>query len=376
MYFVHPQIKSTFKNLINLFFCLFKLPNRKTSQKLEEMFPGKNIYFTDMGRGAFRLIVEEFHLQNSQMLVPAFICDIFYPLFKKYNITPLFLDIEKETFNLKVEEIENKVTSKIKSILVCHTYGLPADMEKILSLADDYKFLIIEDCAHSFGAKYKGIFTGNFGDAAFFSIYKLFPTLRGGMALLPERKKEVKLSKTFFSPRDFISLLNCFAFFSFLFKKYTGKIAPKYIKKEKLKEIGDLNRVSRNIFCWQLKNLEEKLEKRRNLALSFRKEIKKLGFEVQNSENNIFTFLSALVPKNIDRDKLVLKLREKGVFALRIWKEPIILNKEARKEYGIDLSRFPNTVEVAKRIVNFPLQNFYERRDIEEMIDKIKEVLG
>ena len=325
-----------------------------------------------MGRGAFRLIVEELKLQNSQMLVPAFICDVFYDIFKKYNITPIFLDIDKKTFNIAPEEIEKKITSQTKSILICHTYGLPANLENVIGLANHNNLLVIEDCAHSFGAKYKGIFTGNFGDASFFSIYKLFPTLRGGMAVLKMSNSKCQMSKTNFSLRDFVSLLNCFSFFSFLFKKFAGEIAPKYIRKEKLKEIGSLNRISQNIFSWQSKNLEETLEKRRKIALFFQTELKKMGFETQISENNIFTFLSVLVPENIDRDKFIFRLREKGVFALRIWKEPIILNKEAQKEYEIDLSRFPNTVEASQRIVNFPLQNFYTKKDIEKMLRKIQ----
>ena len=180
------------------------------------------------------------------------------------------------------------------------------------------------------------------------------------------------LKETHFSLRDFLSLLNCFSFFSFLFKKYGAKIAPKYVREEKLSEIGGLNRVSLNIFSWQMRNFEEILEKRRELGLIFQEELKKLGFEVQESKNNIFTFLSALVPKNIDRNNFVIGLRKKGVFLTRIWKDPIILNPEAQKEYDINPEEFPETLQAAKRIVNFPLQNFYSKKEIEKLIEKIK----
>ncbi|RLC39548.1 MAG: hypothetical protein DRH33_02510, partial [Candidatus Nealsonbacteria bacterium] len=246
MYFVHPQLKFNLTNLLNLFFCFLKKNKEKELLKnIKEMFPEREIYFTDMGRSAFRLIIEKFNLQNSEILFPAFICDIFYPLFKKYNLSPVFLDINLKTFNIKPEEIEKKITKKTKAILVCHTYGLPADLRKILPLAKKYNLLVIEDCAHSFGAKYDGKFLGNFGEASFFSLYKLFPTLRGGMAIIKTQKSKVKsqnyLKETHFSLRDFLSLLNCFSFFSFLFKKYGAKIAPKYVREEKLSEIGGLN---------------------------------------------------------------------------------------------------------------------------------------
>jgi len=52
------------------------------------------------------------------------------------------------------------------------------------------------------------------------------------------------------------------------------------------------------------------------------------------------------------------------------------LNPKVQKEYKINLAEFPNTIEVAKRIVNFPLQNFYTKKDVEKMIFSIKRVLN
>jgi len=134
MYFVHPQIKFNIENLKNLFFSFFKSPSEKELKKVKLMFPEKEIIFTDMGRSAFKLIVEKMGLQNSQILFPAYICDIFFPIFKEYNLSPIFLDIEKETFHIKIEDIERKITPKTKAILVCHTYGLPIDVKKIKSI--------------------------------------------------------------------------------------------------------------------------------------------------------------------------------------------------------------------------------------------------
>jgi len=121
------------------------------------------------------------------------------------------------------------------------------------------------------------------------------------------------------------------------------------------------------------------------LALFFREELKKLGFEVQKSENHVFCYFSALTPQNLNRDKsrtkdlvrdkFVRELRKYGIFATRIWKDPIILNPQVQKEYNLNLREFPNTIEVAKRIVNFPLQNFYTKKDIEKMIRVIKQSL-
>ena len=148
------------------------------------------------------------------------------------------------------------------------------------------------------------------------------------------------------------------------------------IREEKLKTPSQINQVSLNLFLCFLKNFEEDLERRIESALFFQKELKKLGFEVQMAKENVFCYLSALAPQNLNRDKFVRELRKYGIFATRIWKDPIILNPKVQKEYKINLAEFPNTIEVAKRIVNFPLQNFYTKKDIEKMIFSIKKVLN
>lgn len=355
-YFVHPQLKFSPKNLLCLLFCLLKNTSEKDLENIKKMFPGKTLYFTDMGRTAFRLIIEQFNLQNSKMLVPAYLCDIFFPLFQDYNITPIFVDIDKETFNINPETAKQGA----ESILLVHTYGKKAEKET--------QGLVIEDCAHALG-------NNNFNGPAFFSLYKLFPALRGGLAVLPNNNQNILLKKTKFSFRDFISLLNCFNFFAFLFKKFANEIAPKHIRKEKMAELAGLNRVCLNIFLWQSKNMEATLTKRKELALLFQEELRKMGFSLQSLENNSFTFLSALTPKNLNRDDFVKRLRKKGIFPTRIWHMPIILNPEAQKEYNIDISNFPNTLEVSKRIINFPIQNFYTKKDIEKMSKKISLIL-
>lgn len=369
MFFVHPQIK--LNNLWKAKLALIKRLNlEKLNKKLSFYFPGKQFIFTDMGRSAFKVIIEKLNLQNSEILMPAYICDIFYPILKNYNIKPIFLDIDLKTFHIKTDEIANKITPATKAILVCHTYGLPFDV-KTIRTSNNSNIKIIEDCAHSFGAN-----TGNSGDISFFSLYKQFPTLRGGMLVCP-KSWEISLPKTSFNFRDFISFLNCFSPFTLFFKKFGGGIAPKMIRREKLSEPAAINRVSLRFFSDFLGDFEKSLEKRKKTAVFFQEELKKLGFEVQESKSNAFCYLSALVPENLKekRDKIVQKLRKYKVFCTRIWHTPIILNKEAQKDYQINLADFPNTVEAARRVINFPLQNHYTGKDIKKIIQSLREVL-
>jgi len=338
MHFVHPiiQFKDIFKAKLSFY--------QKKKVNLSAMFPGKHVYFTDMGRSAFKLIIEEMELSNSKMLVPAYICDIFSDIFKQYNIQPIYLDIDKD-FIISAEQIQ---ASNAKSILIVHTYGklgIQAVQE-----ARKHNLLVIEDCAHSWGNK-------TIGDASFFSLYKLFPCLRGGLAILP-KKISYTLPKTRFSIRDYFSFINSFSVFAFLFKKYAGKPAQKNIRKEKINKPAGINRVSLNLFSKYYRKFD--LEKRRKLGIFYQQELKKLGFEVQNPENHSFTFMSALID---NRDKLVMDLRKKGVFATRIWHFPI--NKE-----------LPYTKEVSNKIINFPFQLYYTEKHIRKIIACVKECLS
>ncbi len=150
------------------------------------------------------------------------------------------------------------------------------------------------------------------------------------------------------------------------------------IRKEKIPEPAGLNSLSLSFFSNFLKDYNKSVEKRIDLALYFQQELRNLGFLVQQSRNNVFCYLSALVPKRLEkkRDKLVKRLMTDGVFCTRIWHTPIILNPEAERDYNINLEDFPNTVEAAYRIINFPLQNHYTKKDVEKIIQALKKVLS
>jgi dTDP-4-amino-4,6-dideoxygalactose transaminase len=87
--------------------------------------------------------------------------------------TPVFADINPDTFNFDPVELEKKITPRTKAIIPVHLYGQPVDMAPILEIAKKYNLFVVEDCAQSIGAKYKNTKTGSLGDIGCFSF---FPT--------------------------------------------------------------------------------------------------------------------------------------------------------------------------------------------------------
>ena len=90
-------------------------------------------------------------------------------------------------------KIERLINSKTKAIIIQHTFGIPADLEKIISISKKYNLFTIEDCALSFGSKYKNKYTGTFCDSSIFTfeLSKTFTSCWGGMLLLNSNKDNV-----------------------------------------------------------------------------------------------------------------------------------------------------------------------------------------
>ena len=87
------------------------------------------------------------------------------------NAKPVFVDICPDTFNVNPRLIEEKITKKTKAIIPIHLFGHPADMEPIMEIAKKYTLKVIEDCAQSFGAKYRDQLAGTMGDVGCFSFF-------------------------------------------------------------------------------------------------------------------------------------------------------------------------------------------------------------
>lgn len=99
--------------------------------------------------------------------------------------TPVFVDIDKETFNIDPTLIEAQITSRTSAILATHVFGNPCDIDAIDLIAKKHNLKVIYDGAHAFGVKYKGESIFNFGDITTCSTHatKLFHTVEGGFVV-------------------------------------------------------------------------------------------------------------------------------------------------------------------------------------------------
>lgn len=83
--------------------------------------------------------------------------------------TPVFIDIQAETFNLNPQILEAAITPKTKAIIPVHLYGQAVNMDKVMEIANRHNLYVIEDCAQATGATWQGRKVGSFGDVGCFS---------------------------------------------------------------------------------------------------------------------------------------------------------------------------------------------------------------
>src|SRR3989344_5261843 len=125
-----------------------------------------------------------FDKAQDEVLLQAFTCNAVPNPVMWDGFKPVYVDCDEKTFNIDIDDLKRKITQKSRVVIVQHTFGLPAEMDEILKVCQENDLILIEDCAHSLGATYKGRLVGTFGRAAFFSFSrdKVISSVYGGMA--------------------------------------------------------------------------------------------------------------------------------------------------------------------------------------------------
>jgi len=138
--------------------------------------------------------------RGDEVIMPAFTIISCIGQLIRCGARPVLVDSDARTWNMDVAEIETKITSRTKAIMVAHMYGLPVDMDPVLEIARRHGLHVLEDAAEMHGQTYKDRPCGSFGDVSTFSFYpnKLVTTGEGGMIVT----NDDKLAATCYSLRN------------------------------------------------------------------------------------------------------------------------------------------------------------------------------
>jgi len=269
------------------------------------------------------------------------------------NGTPIFCDINDE-YLIDVNQIAGKIGKRTRGIMPVHLYGHPADMDEINEIANKKDLFVIEDCAQSHGALYKGKMTGDLSDIGCFSFYStknMTVCGDGGMVTTNDEKiaEKIKLLRNHGQhPKDVHTLIG-----------YTAR----------------LNTVNAAIGRVQLKHLPKWVEARRNAAkkyyrlLSDVSEITLPPKDIKDKKPSYHIFEI----KTKKRDKLLKFLKDNGIICLIHYPTPIPYQPIYKKLFGYKEGSFPKSEELSKQAMDLPMYPELKDSQIKYISEKIHE---
>ena len=269
------------------------------------------------------------------------------------NGTPVFCDINDE-YLIDVNQIKDKISKRTKGIMPVHLYGHPVDIDEINDIANNNNLFVVEDCAQSHGALYKGKMTGTTTDMGCYSFYStknMTVCGDGGMITTNNEKiaEKLKLLRNHGQhPKDVHTLIG-----------YTAR----------------LNTVNAAIGRVQLKYLPNWIESRRNVAKRYCQllsDVKEITLppgdsEIKKPSYHLFEI------KTKKRDELLKYLRDNGIICLIHYPTPIPYQPIYKKLFGYKEGDFPKSEELSKQAMDLPMFPELEDDQIKTISEKIHE---
>jgi len=285
---------------------------------------------------------------------------------KYVGATPVFCDIESPNhINIDPVEIEKKITSKTKAIIVVHMAGYPAKMDEIMAIAKKYHLKVIEDACHGPLSEYKGQKLGTIGDVGCFSFFsnKNISTGEGGM-LITNNEEMAKKAR----------LLRSHGMTTMSYQRASGHATTYDIV-----ELGynfRLDDIRASIGVAQMKKLQADLEKRIQVRNEYLKQLSSIdGITIPFADNIEFVsnYIMPIVLKNSTaekRDKIREKLHAAGIQTSVHY--PAIHKFSIYKKYNASL---PITEYVSDNEITLPMYSSLSINEISQIVGALISVI-
>ncbi len=286
--------------------------------------------------------------------------------------TPVFTDVDRDTWNIDPKEIGKKITRKTKVILPVHVHGRPCKMDAIMDIARRHKLFVVEDAAHAAEAVYKGRKIGSIGDITVFSFYvtKNIATGEGGMVTTNNKKLA-----------DTMRVMSLHGLSRDAYKRYSVKhyrhyeaVIPgfKYNLTDIASSIGlhQLARVEQN---WRVRKMHWETYMR---AFTELPELIMPAGEELNTRHARHLFAVLLKPEtlSISRDQFIDHLIKMNIGS-GVHFNPVHLHAYYRKTFGYKKGMYPNAEFIGARTVSLPLGANLIEQDIRDVIRAVRWVI-
>jgi len=283
---------------------------------------------------------------------------------------PVFVDADKMTGNIDIDQIEDNITKRTKAISVVHYLGMPVDMARVMQIAAKYSLPVIEDCALAIGTYFNGVHAGLHGDVGCFSFYpvKHMTTAEGGMVIT----KNGELARVLTRQR------------AFGMDRHVGeRKLPGLYDVQGLGFNYRLNEIQAVIGIEQIKRLPSFLKKREANYEALTKGLKEINeIELFASSHDGFqssyychTMILAkgLVGKRFD---IINSLKSQGVGTSIYYPRPVPEMTYYKDKYDYDNNSFPIASWISAHSIALPTGPHIDLDDVDYIIKAIKKALS
>ena len=275
------------------------------------------------------------------------------------NLVPVFVDVDRDTFNIDVDELNKAITPKTKAIIPVHLFGQCSNMERIMEIAKKHNLFVIEDTAQAIGSTYtfsngerkKAGTIGNVGTTSFFPSKNLGCYGDGGALFTNDSALAERLN----------AIVN-----HGMYKRYYHD------------EIGvnsRLDSIQAAVLRVKLPNLDAYNQARRDVANYYNNAflaVDELETPVISEDSTHVFHQYTLKTNGINRDDLIAFLKNKGIPAMVYYPVPLHHQKAyIRPEFKDE--NYPITLELCKSVISLPIHTEMEKDQLEYIIESIKE---
>ncbi len=260
---------------------------------------------------------------------------------------PIFADIDRETFTINVDKIDELITTRTKAILVVHLYGHPCNMDLLLKIKIERKLFLVEDCAQAHGAKWKGKKVGSFGDVSCFSFYptKNLGAIGDGGAVVTNDLKifeKIKMMRQYGWDENKVSIIRS--------------------------NVSRLDEIQAAILRVKLKFLDKDNSKRVELAKLYSLILQDGNLKLPTTHKNAEHVFHLFVVRVKNREFLLDKFRGENIFPGIHYAIPVHRNPSYEKyvDKGYQLTV---TDEVIHEIISLPIYPELKKRQVRKICE-------
>jgi dTDP-4-amino-4,6-dideoxygalactose transaminase len=265
----------------------------------------------------------------------------------------VFVDIQPDTFNMDMSQIEPRITKRTKALLPVHLYGQAADMDALMSIARKHGLKVIEDCAQSFGDEFRSKKNGTFGDIGCFSF---FPSKNlgcygdGGMVITGDAKIAERLN----------SLRN-----------HGSKVRYYHDEIGYNSRLDELQAAVLNV---KFKRIDSYNASRRRNAALYNKHLSVPGIQTPVESTNGLHVYHQYTIRLKARDAVKKRLDDTGMSSMIYYPVPLHL-QEAYRDLGMQSGSLPVSERAAQEVLSLPMYPELNEEQIKTVADAVKKAL-